>query len=265
MKVKMSDLSGVKRELRPSREQISIVIPALNEEAGIGKTIKSIPRLEIEDMGYQVQVLVVDNGSVDRTRELARQAGAQVVSEAERGKGRAFRTGLRFVEGKFVFMLDGDGTYSAEYIPEMLRLLKYNEVIIGSRLLGRPQNGAMSRFNLIGNRLLSIMASILFRKKVSDVCTGLWGFRAEIVKALNLKSTGFELEVELFSSLARRGCSIAELPIHYSPRATPPKLRAINDGMRIGRTLLIRALWPYDTLWESRGTEPQTLRRSDFS
>lgn len=233
--------TGTKNDQRHiKREKISIVIPALNEEEAIEKTIKSIPKERLQSKAYQVQILVVDNGSEDRTRDLARKAGAEVVFEPRKGKGTAIRTALESIDADYIFMLDGDYTYPPIYIPEMLKLLKHNDVVIGSRLAGQRQKGAMSRFNLIGNHLLSLMASVLYSKKISDVCTGYWGFKAKVLKSLNLRATGFELEAEMFSQLAKKGCSIAELPIYYTPRATPAKLNAFKDGIRISRTLITR-------------------------
>jgi len=220
--------------------KISIIIPALNEEEGIEETINSIPKERLESMGYQVQVLVVDNGSDDRTAELARRAGAEVILEPKRGKGIAVRTALKSVDADFIFMLDADHTYPPSYIPEMLKLLNGNDAVIGSRLRGQREKGSISLLNSIGNRLLSQLATVLYRKRISDVNTGYWGFRGDVVRGLNLKATGFELEAELFSSLARRGCSVAELPIYYCRRATSSKLSAVKDGIKIGWTLINR-------------------------
>ncbi|MGB8707163.1 MAG: glycosyltransferase family 2 protein [Dehalococcoidia bacterium] len=220
--------------------KISIIIPALNEEETIEKVISEIPRDELETAGFEVQILVVDNSSDDRTGELAMRAGAEVILEPKKGKGRAVRTALKSVEADFVFMLDADWTYPPSYIPEMLKLLNGSDVVIGSRLDGQLENGSMSGLNLVGNRLLSLMASVLYNKKISDVCTGYWGFKGEVVRALNLRASGFELEAELFTCLAKKGCSMAELSIHYRKRATCPKLNIIRDGIKIGWTLITR-------------------------
>ncbi|MBT9132904.1 MAG: Undecaprenyl-phosphate mannosyltransferase [Firmicutes bacterium] len=191
-------------------------------------------------MGYEVQILVVDNGSNDGTGELARKAGAEVLVEPRKGKGNAVRTAFKTVDADFICMFDADNTYPVACIPDMLRLLNHSDVVMGSRLKGRREKGAMSRLNLVGNYLLSLMATILYQRKTSDVCTGCWGFNGEVVKNLNLQATGFELEADLFSQLTRKGHSIVELPIYYRQRASSPKLNSLKDGIKIGWALITR-------------------------
>jgi glycosyltransferase involved in cell wall biosynthesis len=223
-----------------SQPKILIILPTLNEEQTVGRVIDEIPRQALEEAGYAVQVLVVDGNSADRTREIAQQKGATAVVEQRRGKGIAVTTALRSVDADFIFMLDGDYTYPAGYIPDMLKLLTNHHAVIGSRLEGHREKGAMSRLNLVGNHLLSLLAMVLYQRKISDICTGFWGFRGEVVKNLNLRATAFDLEAELFSQLARRGYSMAELPIDYRRRYSPPKLRSLRDGTRIGWALITR-------------------------
>jgi glycosyltransferase involved in cell wall biosynthesis len=225
---------------KKSQERVCIIIPALNEEESIEKTLRAIPKEKLTHKEFLVQVIVADNGSTDRTAGIARKAGADVIFESKRGKGNAFRKAIQFVRADYVFMIDGDATYSPSYIPEMLNLLRFSDVVIGSRLNGNRQEKAMSKFHVFGNRVLSLMASIIYNKKISDVCTGLWGFRTELLKSLTLKATGFELEAELFSQIANNGFSIGELPICYAPRTTPAKLKAFSDGVKIAWTLVNR-------------------------
>jgi len=223
-----------------SQLKISIILPTLNEEEAIGKVIDEIPRQDLEQAGYAVQVLVVDGNSTDRTRQIAEQKGASVIVEPRKGKGVAVTTALSSVEADFIFMLDADYTYPSRYIPDMLKRLTNHHAVIGSRLRGQRERGAMSRLNLIGNHLLSLLATVLYQRKISDVCTGFWGFRTEVVKSLRLRATAFDLEAEMFSQLARKGYSIAELPIYYRRRATCPKLRPLRDGIKIGWALITK-------------------------
>lgn len=221
------------------QKEVCIVLPALNEEATIGKVIAEIPQRTLEEKGYHATILVADNGSTDRTREIASEKGVKVIVEPRKGKGRAVRTAFEQIEADFVFMLDSDYTYPATYIPEMLTLLEQGyPVVIGSRLKGKIEPGAMSRLNLIGNWLLAWLATILYWRKISDLCTGLWGFRGEVIKTLNLQAHGFDFEADLFTQLAKRGYHIAEVPIHYRPRPTEAKLKSLKDGFKIGWRLL---------------------------
>lgn len=224
-----------------SQKEICIALPALNEEATVGKVIAEIPQQLLNEKGYKVTILVVDNNSTDRTAEVAKEKGAKVIVEPRKGKGRAVRTAFEQIKADFVFMLDSDYTYPATYIPEMLTLLEQGyPVVIGSRLKGKLEPGAMSRLNLIGNHLLALLASVLYRRKISDLCTGLWGFRGDIIKTLNLTACGFEFEADLFAQLAKKGYPIAEIPIRYRARPTEPKLKSITDGLKIGWHLLTR-------------------------
>jgi len=222
-------------------QTICIILPTLNEEPTIAKVIDEIPCQALEEQGYQVDIVVVDGCSTDRTQQIAKDKGARVIIEPRKGKGRAVRTALKMVKADYIFMLDGDYTYPATYILDMLKVLQGGSpVVIGSRLKGRREKGAMRRLNLVGNYLLTFLASILYQTKVSDLCTGYWGLRGEIVPQLNLYADGFQFEAELFTELARKGYRIDQLPIYYRCRQTGTKLNRIKDGIRIGWTLVTK-------------------------
>lgn len=220
-------------------KEVSIIFPALNEEETIGKIIDEVPIEEIEGRGYRAEIIVVDNGSTDKTREIAEAKGARVITEPNRGKGRAMRTAFEAVSGDFVFMIDADFTYPATYIPRMLELLEGGyDVVLGSRLKGQREEGAMSRLNMVGNHLLALLANFLYGTGVSDPCTGYWGFRGEVPKSLKLDAVGFELEANMLAEIARKGYRIAELPILYRRRPNQAKLGSLKDGFKIGLTLI---------------------------
>ena len=222
-----------------TEKKVCVLLPALNEEETIGKIIDEIPLDELEKKNYRVEVVVIDNGSTDRTSEVATAKGASVISEPERGKGRAIRKAFESVKGDFVFMLDADFTYPATYIPQTLELLenKY-DVVLGSRLRGNMEDGAMNKLNLVGNHLLALLANLLYRSGISDMCTGYWGFRGEVIKNMNIDAIGFELEANMLIEATKKGYRIGELPIHYRRRGTPTKLSALKHGFKIGRTLI---------------------------
>jgi dolichol-phosphate hexosyltransferase len=221
-------------------KQVSIIIPALNEETTIAKVVEEIPRSEIESKGYLVNIVVIDNNSTDQTKQRAESKGARVIHEPVRGKGRAIATAFKSVDGDFLFILDADLTYPGEYIPRMLTLLEKNDVVLGSRLKGKMEKGAMSLINRAGNHMLAFMANILYGTRISDVCTGYWGFRSEVVKNLKMDACGFDLEAIMFAQIARKHYRIAEVPINYRRRKTPSKLNSLRDGYIIGRTLIAR-------------------------
>jgi dolichol-phosphate mannosyltransferase len=182
---------------------------------------------------------VIDNGSSDRTGEIARERGAQVIVEPARGKGRAIRAGFEALSGDFVFILDADYTYPATHILEMLEVLEGGyDVVMGSRLKGQMGEGAMSNLNLVGNRLLALMTNILYGTRISDPCTGCWGLSGKAVKQLKLDATGFDIEANMLTEVARNGYRITEVPISYRRRSTPPKLKSLRDGFKIGKMLV---------------------------
>ena len=220
-------------------KEVCIVLPALNEEESIGKVIDEIPAEEMGRRGYKHRVIVVDNGSKDGTGEIARGKGAEVIVEPLRGKGRALRTAFKRLSGDFVFIMDADYTYPAIHIPEMLEKLEDGyDVVMASRLKGQMTSGAMSKLNQVGNRLLALMTNILYGTNISDPCTGCWGMKREVVNGLELDAVGFEVEVDMLAQIARDRYKITEIPIGYRRRSTPPKLRSLRDGFKIGRMLL---------------------------
>jgi dolichol-phosphate mannosyltransferase len=186
---------------------------------------------------------VVDGRSVDQTREIAVQKGARVITEERSGKGAAIQTAFRAVDADYVIVADGDNTYPVSVATEMLRLLQTNDVVIGSRLKGSIEPGAMTRLNVVGNILLTSLARLLFHVKISDVCTGLWGYRRAALRRLELAADGFEIEAEMFAECARNRFCMAEIPIIYSARCeNDAKLSALKDGLKIGAFLVKKRL-----------------------
>jgi dolichol-phosphate hexosyltransferase len=235
-------------------EELFVLVPALDEEEGIGRVLDHVPFDELERMGCDVHVLVVDGASVDATRQIARAKGARVFVQRGRGKGNGVRQAFDRIlhrpsdggespERLSVVMLDADGTYPVEDIPRFVAALRAgNDVVIGSRFLGRIQDGAMSSLNKVGNRLLSRIAHLMFRVPVTDVCTGMWGLSADFLRQCELRSEGFELEAEIFSAAAAVGARIVEVPIEYRPRLGKAKLVPLRTGLQIGWALFLERI-----------------------
>jgi dolichol-phosphate mannosyltransferase len=218
-------------------ESVAVVIPTLNEERSIGKVIDGVPVAELLQNGVETAVYVIDGRSTDNTREIAVEKGATIILEERRGKGSAIQTAFKSITADYAIMVDGDDTYLIEMVIEMTRLLKNYDVVIGSRLKGFIEPGAMSGLNVLGNMLLTLLARALFSINVSDVCTGLWGYRGDAIKRLELAAQGFEIEADMFSECACKELRIAEIPIHYRARADQAKLSSLRDGLRIGAFL----------------------------
>jgi dolichol-phosphate mannosyltransferase len=218
------------------RGLITIVLPAKDEEAGIGATLRALPLATLAAQGFDAEVLVLDGASGDRTREIAAAWGAAVVEQQSPGKGAAVRAARAQMQGDYVIMLDADATYPPDAIPLVADALARGEadVVLGSRRKGWVAPGAMGPTNRLGNWALSSLASVLYLRRCSDVCTGLWGFRGDALRSLSLESRGFELEVELFGRSARAGLRVREVPVDYLPRRGGTKLSRARDGLRIG-------------------------------
>lgn len=218
---------------------MTILVPAKNEAAAIGRTLDSLPLGSLHELGLKTEVVVLDGDSTDDTRRIAARHGARVLRDPGTGKGRAFRLGRRRLLGAWVVMLDADGSYATDTIPELVRLLRAGEadVVMGDR---RPRDGAMNAVHRFGNAMLSLEAKILYGRDCPDVCTGLWGFRADVLRSMPLQAKGFELEAELFAVASRMGLRVGHVPVDYFPREGETKLSAGRDGLRIGWCLIHR-------------------------
>lgn len=223
----------------PKRAPVTVLLPAKNEESGIEATFAALPIARLVELGYPVEILVADGRSHDRTRDVARKNGARVIQQLGTGKGRAVRAALAVARGEYIVMLDADATYPAHAIPAFIAMLDDGyDIVMGSRFRGDIQEGAMKRVNRFGNHALSALASVLYGRRCTDVCTGMWAFRRETVRNLGLTSTHFEVEAELFARAVKADLRIAEVPIWYGRREGVTKLGSVGDGVKIGAALL---------------------------
>jgi dolichol-phosphate mannosyltransferase len=227
----------------PMPSTLSILLPALNEARGVRSVIRGIPRHGLRRLGFAYDVYVLDGHSTDGTRSVARQMGAKVVVQSGNGKGAAVREFLPKIGTDATVLLDSDGTYPPEMIPQFVGALGNGiPVVLGSRFRGsKIDDGAMTPVNRLGNRLLSKFASVLYGVPVSDVCSGMWAFQTDCLRSLNLTAEGFELEVDFFAECALRRIPIAEIPIPFQRRIGERKLR-LREGLRIAFALLKKRL-----------------------
>jgi hypothetical protein len=224
----------------PGAIGVTVVIPCLDEEATIGACVRSAWD-GIRAAGVAGEVIVVDNGSADRSAELAQAAGAVVVSEVARGYGSAYLAGMRRARGEWILMGDGDGTYDFGELPRFLAAGRDADMVMGSRLLGRIMPGAMPwHHRYIGNPVLTGMLNLLFGAGVSDAHCGLRMVRREAADRIGLRTTGMEFASEMIIQAAQAGLVIAETPITYGARreGSRSKLRSVPDGLRHVRFML---------------------------
>lgn len=214
---------------------MSIVIPALNEEGVVGRTIRSVPVEKIREMGYDVEILVVDNASEDGTAREALDAGARVVREDKRGYGNAYKRGFREARGDILVMGDADLTYPFEMIPDFLREIENGyDFVIGDRMNGMMEDGAMSALHrYVGNPILSRMLNILFRNNIRDTHCGMRAFRRKALDRMELRAPGMEFAIEMVIEASEKNLKIKQIPIPYRQRrGGETKLHSFKDGWR---------------------------------
>lgn len=224
---------------REGRRRLVVLVPTLDEEPGIAATLRSIPVAELEAQGWTVRKVVVDGHSRDRTVEIARAEGAEVIRQRGRGKGDGFRQAIRELECDALAMLDGDGTYPGEFLPALLaRVADGADFAMGSRFLGTIEEGAMPRPNRLGNHFISLVATVLWGHKLHDLNTGMVAFWKPALDTLDLRADGFEIESEVYAKARRAGFRVDQVPIDYRRRLGTSKIGGMGTALRIFRTNL---------------------------
>ncbi len=220
---------------------MSVVIPCLNEEASIQRCVTEARRA-LEGHGWEGEVIVADNGSDDRSAELAGAAGAVVVHEARRGYGSAYRAGFAAAQGDYIVMADADLTYDFGDIPRFVTKLDEGaDLVMGDRMKG-IQPGAMPWLHrYIGNPVLTGILNLFFRTGVRDAHCGMRAVRRSALPQLDLRTTGMEFASEMVIRAGKERLAIAEIPIHYHPREGESKLSSFRDGWRHLRFLLVHS------------------------
>ena len=217
---------------------MQVIIAALNEEEGIGLTIA-----EFQGRLGCPRVLVVDGRSTDRTVEVAKNLGAEIVFQDGLGKGDALAKaiGCSALDVDYFVITDADHTYPAEYVPAMIRILEENPdvgMVCGNRFNGDVDPMALKSIFYFGNRLISWTHNMLNGVHLDDPLTGLRVVRAPILRGWNVKSKGFDIEVELNHLVERRGFGIVEVPIQYRQRLGKKKLKARHGATILKRIML---------------------------
>lgn len=226
--------------------EVTVVIPCLNEEKTVGVCVERACTA-IEAAGLAGEVLVADNGSKDRSRELAVAAGARVVPAGQKGYGAALMAGMAEARGKFIIMGDADSSYDFAEVPRFVAKLREGyDLVQGCRLPrggGTIASGAMPwSHRWIGNPMLSLLARVMFRTQVSDVYCGLRGFTREFYEGMELRCMGMEFATEMIIKSALHGAKVAEHPItlHCDGReGARSHLRTFRDGWRTLRLFLL--------------------------
>ena len=211
---------------------ISIVIPALNEEHGIGDVLKEIPIREFERMGYMTEILVIDNGSEDQTPHIARSHGAKVIIQPIRGYGNAYKAGFANANGDIIATGDADMTYPFSDLPKIIQKLEEEDLeFINTDRLSMLRPDSMYKSHIFGNWVLTTITKILFNSPFKDSQSGMWIFKRYVWDDLDVRSSGMPFSQELKIEAIAKGFRCAEVPVIYRQRAGEVKLNPISDAM----------------------------------
>jgi hypothetical protein len=223
---------------------VSTVLPCLNEEEGVGATVAEAFH-GLERTGLPGEVIVVDNGSTDRSVERAQAAGARVISEARRGYGAAHLAGIRAARGNVVVMADADQTYDLERMGDLLTpLTEGADIVVGSRLLGGIEREAMPFLHrYVGTPIITRVLCLLTGVGLSDSQSGYRAFWRDAVLSLELRASGMEYASEMLLRAGRARLTVQDVPSAYRARVGESKLNTLADGWR--HILMLLLLSPH--------------------
>lgn len=206
-------------------QTITVIIPCLNEEQGIEQVLRRLP-------DFVDQTIVVDNGSTDRTSDVARSLGAYVIREEVRGYGRAYKRGFSAATSDIIVTLDGDHSYPADALSYLIEaFLHLNVDFLNASRFPVRERGAMSLKHKFGNLVLSAAMSALYFRWVRDSQSGMWVFRRSILDGMNLVSDSMAFSEEIkIEALKSSRIRFEEISIQYSSRLGEIKLNPWRDG-----------------------------------
>lgn len=233
-----SRVSGSAEDGRPAGcEPFSVVVPAYNEEAGIVEALAALKR-DLESVRDACEVIVVDDGSNDRTAELLRDvAGVRVVTHTRnRGYGAALKTGIRHARHPLIVITDADGTYPNERIPELVRLADSADMVVGART---SENVEYSRLRSVPKWFLKRFAEWLTHRKIPDINSGLRVFRSDAVERfIRILPDTFSFTTTITLAMLTNDYSVHYESIDYRKRVGRSKIRPIRDTLRIAQLIL---------------------------
>jgi len=218
-------------------KKITVIIPALNEQKAIKRVLKSIPSKKLRKMGYKTEIMVIDNGSKDKTKLLAMSNGARVIVQPVKGYGNAYKAGFANADGDIIATGDADLTYPFEDLPAFVSLLESRNLdFINTDRLTTLNPEAMHWTHQFGNWVLTTICKILYPKfPFKDSQSGMWIFKRKIWDKLNVNASGMPFSQELKIEAYKKGFKCEEIPITYRARVGKVKLRGIKDA--VGNTL----------------------------
>ncbi|MCK9875680.1 glycosyltransferase family 2 protein [Frankia sp. Ag45/Mut15] len=212
---------------------LSIVIPALNEAENLPRVAAGIPRAALAEIGWETEVILVDNASTDGTGQIARDLGMTVVYQPNRGYGNAYLAGIPAARGSVIATGDADCTYPFEDLPRLLGRLVTDELdFLNTDRLSQLRQGAMSAHHIGANLVFTGVTKVLFRSPFRDSQSGMWLFTRDFWDKAGVRSPGMAFSQEIKMAAHVGGFRVAEVPIEYRVRGGEKKLNSLSDGMR---------------------------------
>ncbi len=221
--------------------ELTILMPCLNEEKSLAFCVREA-RKYLEESGVFGEILIVDNGSRDKSPQIARKLGVRVIPEPKKGYGSALRTGIREARGRYVVMGDCDGSYDFSRTGDFLEKLRQGcALVVGNRYKGGIEKKAMPfSHQYVGVPILSFLGRIRYQVDIGDFHCGMRGFDRKKALSLGLSCDGMEFATELIGRFAQAGEPVCEIPakLRRDRRKAPSHLRALPDGLRHVRLIL---------------------------
>lgn len=232
-------------EKSPHTPEISILLPCLNEEKALRACL--LEAIEtIKEHSLDAEVLVIDNGSTDRSAEVVKEISdhfpkVRLLTENRRGYGSAYLKGLMEARGEYIFMADCDGTYDFKDIPRFINELKKgSDLVVGNRFSGNMHKDSMPWLHqYIGNPFLSFIVKKFFGVKINDIHCGARAISKKALEKITIYTIGMEFASEMIIKAAKRKLKITEVSISYKQRTGESKLRSFSDGWRHLRFILL--------------------------
>lgn len=224
-------IAAPESEIEADAMRIAVLLPCYNESATIAKVVRDFRR-ELPE----ATVYVFDNNSSDGTGDLARAAGAVVLTEKKQGKGHVISAMLEKIDADYYIMADGDDTYPAERARQLLEpvMQEKADMVVGRRQ-ATDQHAAYRRFHVLGNWLVRTMINLIFGARLQDIMSGYRAFNRHIAVNLPVISIGFDIETEITVQCLYRRWIIREVPVEYRgrPEGSESKLSTFRDGLRV--------------------------------
>jgi glycosyltransferase involved in cell wall biosynthesis len=223
---------------------VSIIIPAYNEEKNLGNVLVELHN-DPDLAKIHHEILVVDDGSTDNTKEIASRNGVKVLSnKINQGKGHSLKVGFEHAKGEFIITMDADGSHDPKDIKKLLLpVLNGSDIAIGTRFNTSEGRKTTTTANLFGNYLINLVLMIITGAAVTDSQSGFRAYKSKVLKEITISSKGFEIETELTLKPIRNGYSLKEVPIFVRDRKNGlSHVKPIRDGLRIFKELILMSI-----------------------